>query len=62
LIRRASGPPTSGPPTSGRRAAGPPSRKSFNWRGCLIESAIAIAVLNIIAALGWYFILKRLNH
>jgi hypothetical protein len=43
--------------------AGPrPSRKSFNWRGCLIDSAIAIAVLNILAAIAWYFILKHLNR
>jgi hypothetical protein len=45
-----------------KRARPPAPRKSFNWRGCLIESAIAIAIFNIIAALAWYFILKRLNH
>ncbi len=39
-----------------------PARKRFNWRGCLIESAIAIAIFNIVAALAWYFILKRLNR
>jgi hypothetical protein len=44
-----------------KRASPHPPRKSFNWRGCLIESAIAIAVLNIIAALAWYFILRHLN-
>jgi len=43
--------------------AGPrASRKSFNWRGCLIEAAIAVAVLNIVAAIAWYFILRHLNR
>jgi hypothetical protein len=43
--------------------AGPrASRKSFNWRGCLVDSAIAIVVLNVIAAVAWYFILKHLNR
>jgi hypothetical protein len=45
-----------------RRATPQPPRKSFNWRGCLIESAIAIAIFNIIAAIAWYFILKHLNR
>ena len=39
-----------------------PPRKSFNWRGCLIETAIAIAVFNIIAALAWYLVLRHLNR
>jgi uncharacterized membrane-anchored protein len=45
-----------------RRTTTPPPRKSFNWRGCLIEMAIAIAVFNIIAALAWYLILRHLNR
>ncbi|MGD0493383.1 MAG: hypothetical protein ABSC32_17740 [Steroidobacteraceae bacterium] len=45
-----------------RRVTPHPARKSFNWRGCLIESAIAIAALNIIAAVAWYFILRHLNR
>ena len=39
-----------------------PPRKSFNWRSCLIEMAIAIAVFNIIAAFAWYLILRHLNR
>lgn len=46
-------------PASGRRE----KRKGFNWAGFLIESAIAILVFNIIAAIvAWYFILPRLKH
>jgi hypothetical protein len=45
-----------------RRTTPQPPRKSFNWRGCLIETAIAIAVFNIIAALAWYLVLRHLNR
>lgn len=38
-------------------------KKGFNWAGFLIESAIAIAIFNIVAAIvTWYFILPRLKH
>jgi hypothetical protein len=40
-----------------------PRKKGFNWAGFLIESAIAIVVFNIIAAIvTWVFILPRLRH
>ncbi len=38
-------------------------KRKFNWARFLIESAIAIAVFNIIAGIvTWYFILPRLKH
>jgi len=39
-----------------------PPRKSFNLARLLIETAIAIAVFNIIAALAWYLVLRHLNR
>lgn len=45
-----------------KRTIPKPPRKGFNWRGCLIESAIAIVILNIVAAVAWYLILKHLNR
>jgi len=40
-----------------------PPKRGFNWAGFLIESAIAIAIFNIVAAIvTWYFILPRLKH
>jgi hypothetical protein len=45
-----------------RRTLRATPRKGFNWRGCLIESAIAIVVFNIIAAVAWYLILRHLNR
>ncbi len=38
-------------------------QKGFNWKSCLIESLIAIGILNVIAwIVMWYFILPRLNR
>jgi hypothetical protein len=46
-----------------RPLTGSAPKKGFNWKGFLIESAIAIAIFNIIAGfVTWYFILPRLKH
>jgi len=46
-----------------RRLVTAPPRKKFNLRGCLIESAIAIVVVNIIAGfLAWYFVFSHPKH
>jgi hypothetical protein len=40
-----------------------PRKKGFNWKGFLIESAIAIALFDVIAWLVTvYFILPRLRR
>jgi len=45
------------------RPAKAPRKRGFNWAGFLIESAIAIAIFNIVAGIvTWYFILPRLKH
>jgi hypothetical protein len=50
-------------PAPSASAGKKPPRRGFNWAGFLIESAIAIVVFNVIAAVvTWYFILPRLKH
>jgi hypothetical protein len=40
-----------------------PSKQGFNWKSCLIETAIAIAIFDVIAGIvTWYFILPRLKR
>jgi len=46
-----------------KRKPAAPHMQSFNWKGFLIKSAIAIALLNVIAALvTCYFILPGSKH